>query len=124
MSFQKDRFRYILLYWRRKDESAAQFRQELEAQMAAWDALPIVQKNRLSREVCLTASGARQPEGAALSGTLSSCDAVLIMDYASKEAYEEASVLRDPEAMKLNSMIQRDVQIITCEEMAAAAQKQ
>ncbi|KAJ6595589.1 hypothetical protein DFH09DRAFT_1272904 [Mycena vulgaris] len=101
MSLQQDRFRVILLISRPNDESPTQFQHAIEERMKELDAIPMVQRNRLNREVCFSIGDSGDVVQAAnISGSLFAYDAIVIEDFKSREAWAEAR--RDPEAIKLD----------------------
>ncbi|KAJ7105106.1 hypothetical protein C8R43DRAFT_1244006 [Mycena crocata] len=103
-SFQTDRFRCVYLYSRRKDVSVEQFQRAIQVMLDAYDEVPVIQRNRLNREVCLPTSNVVQ--GMNFSTSQSSFDALVILDFESKEKFDE--MCRDPKVIEVNLSSQRD----------------
>ncbi|KAJ7508401.1 hypothetical protein B0H11DRAFT_2270765 [Mycena galericulata] len=113
MSFQKDRVRTIMHYSRRQTASVEEFREAIRTVMQAYDDIPVVQQNRISREVCFSM------------GSAGDIDAIFIMDFEDIEKCREVD--RDPEVVKFNNSLKRDgiiemVDFMVCEEIAITGQ--
>ncbi|KAJ7450415.1 hypothetical protein FB451DRAFT_1374751 [Mycena latifolia] len=99
MTLQNIRFRCIV-HFSKKDLTVEQFQRAVLDWCKAWDALPVVQRNLIHRDVCFSMSDSSTVvQGLSIPGRAGSSDATVILGLESLEKYEEMN--RDPEGVKL-----------------------
>ncbi|KAJ6595768.1 hypothetical protein DFH09DRAFT_146849 [Mycena vulgaris] len=95
MSPQQNRFRVIHLHSRRSGQSIEQLKEAMHALLKEYDSVPSLQRNLLHREVCFATSDAPSLfQSANVSGSHSAHDIIVILDFVSREGWEEVSGLR------------------------------